>query len=42
MQADGSNVARQPRVLVVEDEVLVRMTIAEELRHSGFDVVEAA
>jgi CheY-like chemotaxis protein len=31
-----------PRLLVVEDEVLVRMMIAEELRDAGFPVLEAA
>ena len=31
-----------PRLLVVEDEVLVRMMIAEELRDAGFSVLEAA
>lgn len=30
------------RVLVVEDEVLIRLVIAEELRAHGFLVVEAA
>ena len=29
-------------VLVVEDEVLVRLMIAEELRSAGFQVIEAA
>jgi len=29
-------------ILVVEDEVLVRMVIAEQLRHAGYHVVEAA
>jgi CheY-like chemotaxis protein len=29
-------------VLVVEDEVLVRLIIAEELRSAGFQVIEAA
>src|SRR4029079_5889757 len=28
-------------VLVVEDEVLIRLYIADELRASGFDVIEA-
>jgi DNA-binding response OmpR family regulator len=31
-----------PRVLVVEDEFLIRMTLAEALGDEGFDVVEAA
>jgi CheY-like chemotaxis protein len=31
----------RPRILVVEDEMLVRMMLAEELRDCGFDVVEA-
>ena len=30
-----------PRVLVVEDEFLIRMTLAEALVDEGFDVVEA-
>jgi CheY-like chemotaxis protein len=34
--------ARQPVVLVVEDEVLVRHTIAQDLREQGFTVIEAA
>jgi CheY-like chemotaxis protein len=34
--------ARPRTVLVVEDEVLIRMLIAEELRDSGFQVIEAA
>lgn len=29
-------------VLIVEDEVLVRLMIAEELRRAGYDVIEAA
>jgi two-component system, response regulator PdtaR len=31
-----------PRILVVEDEVLVRLMIADELRARGFAVVETA
>jgi CheY-like chemotaxis protein len=34
--------ARQPVVLVVEDEILVRHTIAQDLREQGFTVIEAA
>ena len=30
------------RILVVEDEVLTRMALAEELRDAGYSVVEAA
>ncbi|MGI4796819.1 MAG: response regulator [Janthinobacterium lividum] len=30
-----------PRVLVVEDEFLIRMTLAEALADEGFDVIEA-
>jgi CheY-like chemotaxis protein len=30
------------RVLIVEDEVLVRLMMAEELRSAGYDVIEAA
>lgn len=33
--------AEQPTVLVVEDEVLVRLSIAEHLRECGFTVAEA-
>jgi two-component system, response regulator PdtaR len=37
-----ANVQPEPhRVLVVEDEVLIRMLIADELRLAGFVVVEA-
>lgn len=32
----------RPAILVVEDEILVRLLIAEELRTAGFTVVEAA
>jgi CheY-like chemotaxis protein len=33
---------RCPRILIVEDEFLIRMTLAEALVSAGFDVVEAA
>jgi CheY-like chemotaxis protein len=33
--------AKQPTVLVVEDEILIRLMIAEELRADGFAVIEA-
>jgi CheY-like chemotaxis protein len=32
----------RPTVLVVEDEVLIRLMVADELRKHGFSVVEAA
>jgi CheY-like chemotaxis protein len=38
----GKQAAARPTVLVVEDEVLVRMCIAEELRGAGYAVIEAA
>src|SRR5262249_53776408 len=34
--------ARQPVVLVVEDEILIRSSVAEYLRMAGYKVVEAA
>ena len=33
--------ANSPRILIVEDEFLIRMTLAEALGDEGFDVVEA-
>jgi CheY-like chemotaxis protein len=33
--------AKQPLVLVVEDEVLVRMSVSSDLRAHGFSVIEA-
>jgi DNA-binding NtrC family response regulator len=33
---------RQPAVLVVEDEVLILVSVAEELRDAGFKVLEAS
>jgi CheY-like chemotaxis protein len=32
---------RTARILVVEDEVLIRAVIAQELRYAGFSVIEA-
>ena len=40
VQADDAD--RKPIVLVVEDEILIRIDIAEYLRENGFTVVEAA
>lgn len=34
-------VDRSPTVLVVEDEILVRMAVSEELRDHGYSVIEA-
>ena len=33
---------QKPVILIVEDEVLVRIVMSEELRAAGYDVVEAA
>jgi CheY-like chemotaxis protein len=42
VSADQSHPTRATEtVLVVEDEVLIRMVIAEYLRHCGFKVIEA-
>jgi CheY-like chemotaxis protein len=32
----------RPRILLVEDEVLVRVTVSDLLREAGFTVIEAA
>ena len=37
----GPLVSRRPVVLIVEDEVLLRMDAADMIRSAGFDVVEA-
>jgi CheY-like chemotaxis protein len=34
--------SERPVVLVVEDEVLLRLMVADELRRNGLSVVEAA
>lgn len=36
-----SQSARPPRILVVEDEFLIRLTLVEALSDEGFDVIEA-
>lgn len=33
---------RKPTVLVVEDDVLIRLSVADALRSAGLDVIEAA
>ncbi len=39
---NGSEPGRPPTVLVVDDDVVIRMNISESLRDAGFHVVEAA
>jgi DNA-binding response OmpR family regulator len=34
--------AGKPRIMLVEDEFLIRLTLAEALTDEGFDVIEAA
>lgn len=38
----GPGAEHTPVVLLVEDEVMIRMATAEHLRENGFDVLEAA
>ncbi|MEO8321175.1 MAG: response regulator [Bradyrhizobium sp.] len=38
----GSSASKRPVVLVVEDELLLRMDAADAIKSSGFEVVEAA
>jgi|HubBroStandDraft_2_1064218.scaffolds.fasta_scaffold388985_2 CheY-like chemotaxis protein len=39
---DAPGVAKSPVVLIVEDEVLIRMLLSDVLRQAGYQVVEAA
>ncbi len=32
----------RPRILIVEDEVLIRIMVSDELRDAGYEVIEAA
>jgi CheY-like chemotaxis protein len=41
-QFEANRAARQPVVLIVEDDVLLRRTTGEYLRLSGFRVIESA
>ena len=41
MDEGSSRFTARPRVLVVDDEELVRLVVARTLRLSGFDVFEA-
>ena len=40
--ADTEYQPRSPRVLIAEDEVLLRLMVADALRENGFQVFEAA
>jgi CheY-like chemotaxis protein len=42
LSADMTDRDPRPLILVVEDEGLVRMTLADVLEHAGFKVIEAA
>jgi CheY-like chemotaxis protein len=41
-QDPGAASVARPVVLIVEDEVLIRMLLSEALRLAGYDVIEAA
>lgn len=40
--SEGADTVSATRILIVEDEFLIRMTLAEALSDEGFDVLEAA
>ena len=42
MYRTETDVRVRPTVLVVEDDILIRMMVSESLRHAGCEVVEAA
>jgi CheY-like chemotaxis protein len=42
MPVENGDSLVKPRILVVEDEVLIRLSMADELRRAGFTVVEAS
>jgi CheY-like chemotaxis protein len=42
MYATETDACARPMVLVVEDEILIRMMVSESLRHAGCEVFEAA
>ena len=41
MPVAATSAARQVRILVVEDEMFIRLFVSDLLRDSGYDVVEA-
>jgi CheY-like chemotaxis protein len=41
-QDPGAARSSRPVVLIVEDEVLIRMLLSDALRQAGYDVIEAA
>ena len=42
LAAEGAASPREPTVLLVEDEVLTRLMLADELRNQGLQVLEAS
>ena len=41
LQMSGSHTQDGPKLLLVEDEILIRMVLADDLRMAGYDVLEA-
>lgn len=40
--AEMRGASENSRILLVEDEILIRLAMADDLRHAGFTVVEAS
>jgi CheY-like chemotaxis protein len=40
--AETGESSTKVRILVVEDEILIRLSMADDLRHAGFTVIEAS